>query len=51
MTMRCGDRAIGAPFWYYGYDDIYAGLFGPYDYDGLSGYLPPRGSTAPHPTG
>ncbi|WFU16587.1 Spy/CpxP family protein refolding chaperone [Bradyrhizobium sp. CB3481] len=33
---------IGAPFWYYGYDDIYAGLFGPYDYQGLSGYLPPR---------
>ena len=23
---------VGAPFWYYGYDDIYAGLFGPYDY-------------------
>ena len=35
---------VGAPFWYYGYDDIYAGLFGPYDYQGLSGYLPPRGS-------
>ena len=37
----------GAPFWYYGYDDIYAGLFGPYDYEGLTGYLPPRGGTAP----
>ncbi|WP_225670771.1 Spy/CpxP family protein refolding chaperone [Bradyrhizobium hereditatis] len=36
---------VGAPFWYYGYDDIYAGLFGPYDYQGLSGYLPPRGSS------
>jgi LTXXQ motif family protein len=35
---------VGAPFWYYGYDDIYAGLFGPYDYQGLTGYLPPRGS-------
>src|SRR4051794_5801246 len=32
----------GAPFWGYGYDDIYAGLFAPYDYDGLAGYLPPR---------
>ncbi|NOJ39858.1 Spy/CpxP family protein refolding chaperone [Bradyrhizobium australiense] len=36
--------SVGAPFWYYGYDDIYAGLFGPYDYEGLTGYLPPRGS-------
>jgi hypothetical protein len=36
---------VGAPFWYYGYDDIYAGLFGPYDYQGLSGYLPPRDSS------
>jgi LTXXQ motif family protein len=35
---------VGAPFWYYGYDDIYAGLFGPYDYEGLTRYLPPRGS-------
>ena len=42
---------VGAPFWYYGYDDIYAGLFGPYDYQGLAGYLPPRGSPAPRPTG
>jgi hypothetical protein len=25
-------------FWDYGYGDLYAGLFGPYDYDGLSGY-------------
>ena len=26
-------------FWGYGYLDLYAGLFGPYGYDGLSGYL------------
>jgi hypothetical protein len=32
----------GAAFWFYGYDDIYAGLFAPYDYDDLAGYLPPR---------
>lgn len=35
-------QGAGAPFWGYGYDDIYAGLFAPYDYDGLAGYLPPR---------
>ncbi|KRR05717.1 hypothetical protein CQ10_17010 [Bradyrhizobium valentinum] len=40
---------VGAPFWYYGYDDIYAGLFGPYDYQGLTGYLPPRGSSSTGP--
>jgi hypothetical protein len=40
---------VGAPFWYYGYDDIYAGLFGPYDYQGLVGYLPPRGSPGTGP--
>ncbi len=28
-------------FWGYGYDDIYAGLFAPYGYDDLVGYLPP----------
>ncbi len=41
-------------FWDYGYGDLYAGLFGPYDYDALSGYadyLPgyggsPQASTA-----
>jgi hypothetical protein len=27
-------------FWDYGYDDIYAGLFAPYGYDELEGYLP-----------
>jgi len=35
-------------FWDYGYGDIYAGLFGPYDYDALSGYadyLPGRGGS------
>ena len=32
----------GAPFWGYGYDDIYAGMFAPYAYDDLAGYLPPR---------
>jgi hypothetical protein len=26
------------PFWDYGYGDIYAGLFGPYDYGALSAY-------------
>ena len=29
-------------FWDYGYDDIYAGIFGPYGYDDLTGYLAPR---------
>jgi hypothetical protein len=28
-------------FWDYGYNDIYAGLFAPYGYDDLTGYLPP----------
>jgi len=37
-------RGATAPFWFYGHDDIYAGLFGPYDYEGLAGYLPPRGA-------
>jgi hypothetical protein len=36
---------FGAPFWGYGYDDIYAGLFTPYAYDDLTGYLPPRVAT------
>ena len=27
-------------FWNYGYDDIYVGLFAPYNYDDLTGYLP-----------
>ena len=32
-----------APFWGYGYNDIYAGVFTPYGYDDLAGYLPPSG--------
>jgi LTXXQ motif family protein len=32
----------GPGFWGYGYPDIYAGIFGPYGYDGLAGYLPQR---------
>jgi hypothetical protein len=32
-----------AGFWDYGYNDIYAGLFAPYGYDDLSGYLPATG--------
>jgi len=27
-------------FWGYGYNDIYAGMFAPYGYDDLAGYLP-----------
>jgi hypothetical protein len=27
-------------FWGYGYDDIYAGMFAPYGYQNLTGYLP-----------
>jgi hypothetical protein len=34
-------------FWGYGYDDIYAGLFAPYGYDDLAGYLPQN--TGPNP--
>lgn len=39
------DYALWGPvyddsFWDYGYGDIYAGLFSPYGYDELSGYLP-----------
>ena len=29
-----------ASFWDYGYNDIYAGVFAPYGYDDLTGYLP-----------
>jgi hypothetical protein len=32
----------GIGFWDYGYPDIYAGIFGPYAYDDLAGYLPQR---------
>ncbi len=30
----------GPAFWDYGYGDIYAGIFAPYGYDDLAGYLP-----------
>jgi len=30
--------------WDYGYGDIYAGIFAPYDYDDLAGYLPYGGA-------
>ena len=33
-----------ASFWDYGYNDIYAGIFAPYGYDDLAGYLPPSES-------
>ena len=33
-----------ASFWDYGYNDIYAGIFAPYGYDDLAGYLPSGGS-------
>jgi hypothetical protein len=32
-----------ASFWDYGYNDIYAGMFAPYGYDDLTGYLPQGG--------
>lgn len=32
--------AYGVSFWDYGYADLYAGIFAPYGYDTLSGYLP-----------
>jgi hypothetical protein len=32
----------GIGFWDYGYPDIYAGIFAPYGYDDLQGYLAPR---------
>ncbi|CAM5348975.1 hypothetical protein AFEL58S_01212 [Afipia felis] len=41
----------GPTFWDYGYGDIYAGLFSPYGYDTLSGYMPARRGSAPAATG
>lgn len=41
-------------FWDYGYGDIYAGLFSPYGYDELAGYMPQYsggGSGGPPPSG
>ena len=37
-------------FWGYGYGDIYAGMFAPYGYDDLTGYLPQYASTNPRGT-
>jgi hypothetical protein len=34
-------------FWGYGYGDIYAGMFAPYGYDDLAGYLPQYAGTSP----
>ena len=42
MTMRSGAAVLGPRSGGYGYDDIYAGMFAPYAYDDLAGYLPPR---------
>jgi hypothetical protein len=33
-------------FWGYGYGDIYAGMFAPYGYDDLTGYLPSGGGSS-----
>lgn len=41
----------GPTFWDYGYGDIYAGLFSPYGYDTLSGYMPARRGSGPAATG
>jgi hypothetical protein len=38
-------------FWGYGYDDIYAGMFAPYGYDDLAGYLPQRAAGNPSGSG
>ena len=38
-------------FWGYGYGDIYAGIFAPYGYDDLTGYLPQYASSNPSETG
>ena len=35
-------------FWDYGYNDIYAGLFSPYGYDDLTGYLPEGAGGSPN---
>jgi hypothetical protein len=38
-------------FWGYGYGDIYAGIFAPYGYDDLTGYLPQYASSNPGDAG
>jgi hypothetical protein len=40
-----------ASFWDYGYNDIYAGIFAPYGYDDLAGYLPPSANRSQPATG
>jgi hypothetical protein len=35
-------------FWGYGYGDIYAGIFAPYGYDDLAGYLPQDAGSNPN---
>jgi hypothetical protein len=35
-------------FWGYGYGDIFAGMFAPYGYDDLTGYLPQYASSNPN---
>ena len=37
-------------FWGYGYGDIYAGIFAPYGYDDLTGYMPQYASGNPSET-
>ena len=37
-------------FWGYGYGDIYAGIFAPYGYDDLTGYLPQYAGSNPSET-
>jgi hypothetical protein len=38
-------------FWGYGYGDIYAGIFAPYGYDDLTGYLPQYADSNPSGSG
>jgi hypothetical protein len=38
-------------FWGYGYGDIYAGIFAPYGYDDLTGYLPQYAGSNPGGSG
>jgi hypothetical protein len=37
-------------FWDYGYNDLYAGIFAPYSYDDLAGYLPQQATTGANGT-
>jgi hypothetical protein len=38
-------------FWGYGYGDLYAGIFAPYGYDDLTGYLPQYANNSPSDAG